>query len=171
MVGKSAIVLERGGQIVLFFIVFSVCSIFFGGNCRFNKRRKKPDIFPYHLASNERRRFIFFLSFGFCGMFWSIYIHISSCRLGFAVSVDALSVVAVYPIYHTNLEGRSQFQFYHIARLLRIYILPAITWPAQCPSFYMYRGSPNNSTERCNLGSVLLGLGFNVFLSCALLNQ
>lgn len=41
------------------------------------------------------------------------YLYIT-CRFGLAASVDALSVLAVYPIYHTNLEGRSQFQFYHI---------------------------------------------------------
>lgn len=60
------------------FHCFQHLSYLFGGNCRFNKGRKKPDIFPYHLASNERRRFNFsFLFFELYCIFWRIYIILS----------------------------------------------------------------------------------------------
>lgn len=113
MVGKFANVLERGGQIVLFFFFFStslLASLFhfsvvivvsyWGG--------KKLDIFShtfYVLASNERRRFVFSFFFHFdlayC-IFWNTYIY-HLVYFVWGASVDALSVLTVFPIYHTKL--------------------------------------------------------------------
>lgn len=63
------------------------------------------------MSDGDSISLFFFLSFiVYSGGF------ISSCRFRLAASVDAfLSVLAFCPIYHTNLEERSQFQFHHMS--------------------------------------------------------